>query len=127
MHAAKPALAMEQATVSMHVSTMLNPVEGRYTSDLSLTTTLSSRNGTSTLKQHPNGLKTRVDQRHIVLQTEGKRTAAVNRNVLIDFSGSSLTNSMIYFSTAGITPAAPLVGEVTIRPPDAFTSFTAMA
>ena len=32
-----------------------------------------------------------------------------------------------YFSTAGIIPAAPFVGEVTIRPPDALTSFTAMA
>ena len=35
--------------------------------------------------------------------------------------------SMMYFKTAGITPAAPLVGEVTMRPPDAFTSLTAIA
>jgi hypothetical protein len=27
----------------------------------------------------------------------------------------------------GITPAAPFVGDVTIRPPAAFTSFTAIA
>jgi hypothetical protein len=71
-------------------------------------------------------------------------TAAVNKKVLMLFSGSSLTNfakfvkrhgrtrklertSMIYFKTAGMTPAAPLVGEVTIRPPDALTSLTAIA
>lgn len=34
---------------------------------------------------------------------------------------------MIYFNTAGITPAAPFVGDVTIRPPLALTSFTAIA
>lgn len=54
MHAAKPALAMEQATVS--ISTVLKSAEGRYTSDLSLATTLRSRNGTSTLEQHSDGL-----------------------------------------------------------------------
>jgi hypothetical protein len=35
--------------------------------------------------------------------------------------------STIYFRTAGITPAAPFVGEVTILPPEALTSFTAIA
>jgi len=35
--------------------------------------------------------------------------------------------SIIYFSTAGITPAAPFVGDVTILPPEAFTSLTAIA
>jgi hypothetical protein len=35
--------------------------------------------------------------------------------------------SRIYFSTPGITPAAPLVGDVTILPPPALTSFTAIA
>ena len=50
MHAAKPALAMEQATASIHVNSMLNSVEGQYTSNFGLTTTLSSRNGASTLE-----------------------------------------------------------------------------
>jgi hypothetical protein len=47
-------------------------------------------------------------------------------------------NSVTYLSVAGITPAAPLVleisfakegthGAVTTLPPDAFTSFTAIA
>jgi len=43
--------------------------------------------------------------------------AAVRRNVCMLFSGSSLTNSITYFRTAGIMPAAPFVGDVTIRPP----------
>ena len=34
---------------------------------------------------------------------------------------------MMYFNTAGMTPAAPLVGEVTILPPLAFTSLTYVA
>ena len=41
---------MEQAAASNDVSTVLNSAEGRYTSDFGLTTTLSSRNGASTLK-----------------------------------------------------------------------------
>ena len=32
-----------------------------------------------------------------------------------------------YFSTDGMTPAAPFVGAVTTRPPAAFSSFTASA
>ena len=35
--------------------------------------------------------------------------------------------STIYFRTAGMTPDAPFVGEVTILPPAALTSFTAIA
>jgi hypothetical protein len=73
-------------------------------------------------------------------------TAAVSKKVFILFSGSSLTNwteklqfsmhdskpkrqltSIIYFNTAGMTPAAPFVGDVTIRPPEALTSLTAIA
>jgi hypothetical protein len=34
---------------------------------------------------------------------------------------------MMYFKTAGMTPAAPLVGDVTMRPPAALTSLTAIA
>jgi len=33
----------------------------------------------------------------------------------------------MYIITAGITPAAPLVGAVTTRPNEAFSSFTANA
>lgn len=33
-------------------------------------------------------------------------------------------NSVTYLSTDGMTPAAPLVGAVTTRPPEALTSFT---
>jgi hypothetical protein len=71
-------------------------------------------------------------------------TAAVSRKVMTLFSGSSLTNftgsedyfhtlrqvqhtSMMYFKTAGMTPAAPFVGDVTMRPPAALTSLTAIA
>ena len=59
MHAANPALAIEQATVTLHVGIKLTSINRRYTSDLSLTAALSSRNGTSALEEHPNGLKIR--------------------------------------------------------------------
>lgn len=35
-----------------------------------------------------------------------------------------MRTSTMYFKTAGITPAAPFVGDVTILPPLALTSFT---
>ena len=40
---------------------------------------------------------------------------------------AGVLTSTMYFKTAGMTPAAPFVGDVTIRPPLAFTSFTAIA
>lgn len=40
---------------------------------------------------------------------------------------NKIHTSMIYFRTAGITPEAPFVGEVTILPPEALTSLTAIA
>jgi len=46
---------------------------------------------------------------------------------MIDFSWSSEMNSRMYLRTAGMTPAAPFVGEVTMRPPLALTSLTAIA
>lgn len=52
---------------------------------------------------------------------------AVSKNVLTSRSTSSEMNSTKYLSTAGMTPAAPLVGAVTTRPPEALTSLTAMA
>ena len=55
--------------------------------------------------------------------------AAVSRNSTDASSSarSSGTKSQVVGSTAGMMPAAPLVGAVTIRPPAAFSSLTAMA
>ena len=53
-------------------------------------------------------------------------TPAVSRNGSTAASPASWKQTR-YSSTAGITPAAPLVGAVTTRPNDAFSSFTARA
>jgi len=52
---------------------------------------------------------------------------AVQRKMATSCTGSSLMNSTTYLSTAAMRPDDPLVGEVTMRPPAAFTSFTAIA
>jgi len=58
MHAAKPAAAIEQATIRPS-SDRLTCAKGiPLTSDLSLTSTFRSRYGTATLKQHPDRLNT---------------------------------------------------------------------
>src|SRR5579864_2154778 len=54
-------------------------------------------------------------------------SAAVKRNELIFSSEQSSVKQTKYCNTAGITPAAPLVGAVTTLPNDAFSSFTARA
>ena len=56
----------------------------QFTSDLSLTSTFRSRYGAAALEQHPD----RLNPNQILRckpRSEGQLTAAVNRNVVIDF------------------------------------------
>ena len=86
MHAAKPAAAIEQATVgdpckhSLPARVKSSPL----TSNFSLTATFRSRYRATTFEQHPDRLKV-----HLALREEvrwmGRLTAAVNKKVVMDF------------------------------------------
>ena len=84
MHAAKPAAAIEQATIGSLSNRTRHAKSVQFTSDLSLTSAFRSRYGAAALKQHPD----RLNANHILrckTRSEGQLTAAVNRNVVIDF------------------------------------------
>ena len=90
MHAANPALAIEHATVEM-VALSVSRFYARRTSNFGLTSPFRSRDGTATLEKHTDRLPERSTKNHD-RSPAWTHTAAVNKNVLIDFSGSSLTN-----------------------------------
>jgi hypothetical protein len=91
MQAAKPALAIEQATTQFFIDPKARQRRSQeFTSYFGLTSSLSCRNGAASLEQHANGL-TPIKCKTVINEC-GYLTAAVNRNVSIAFSGSSLIN-----------------------------------
>ena len=138
MHAANPALAIEQATTitlisSPQIMLLLAP---RLTSHLRLTPALRSRYRAPALEQHAHRRGREQERHHALLRViahklpphpNQHRPPHVALAKCTSQRGEEKRTSTMYLSTAGMTPAAPFVGLVTIRPPLAFTSFTAIA
>lgn len=92
IQAAKPALAMEQATAPPlnQSNCITNKGVNRRTTNFSLTSSFCGRDSTTSFEQHPNGL--RIWVKCNLYREKIWLTAAVNKNVSTDFSGSSLRN-----------------------------------
>ena len=129
-----------------HASRKTCTSHGTSNTNFCLAASFCSRNRATTLEQHTDCLLNNSYQTlEMTVIRQRAHTAAVSKKVFMLLSGSSLTNwtenfpfsvhdskpksltSIIYFNTAGMTPAAPFVGDVTIRPPEALTSLTAIA